>query len=77
MLVVEVNGVNAQPFEARFAGGAHVGGAALDCHDFARRITHNAEFRGDQHLIAPPLDGLADQLLVPAHAIHVGGVQQG
>jgi hypothetical protein len=76
VLVVEVNGVNAQSFEACFAGSAHVGGTALDGHDFARPITHHAEFGGNQHLVAPPLDGFADQLLIPAHAIHVGGIQQ-
>ena len=74
--VIEVDVVDAEPLEARLAGDRHVVGLAVDAAALAARAADVAELRGDEILVAPALDRLADQLLVDAGGIGVRGVEQ-
>src|SRR5712692_5547287 len=76
MLVVKINALYAQPLEACLATLAHVLRAAIDTHPTAVGAADVAELCGEDHLPASPLDGAADQLLVFAHAVYVGGVEK-
>jgi hypothetical protein len=78
MLVVEVDGLDAQPLQAGFAGLQHVVGPPVDaiCRARLRRLGL-AELGGEHDAVAPSLDGAADQRLVVAPAIHVGAVEMG
>jgi hypothetical protein len=53
VLVVDVDVVDAEPFQARLAGDRHVVGPAIDDAALAVGPAHVAEFGGDQHLVAP------------------------
>ena len=76
MLVIEIDHVDAEPLEARLAGGLHVGRAAVDAVG-AARLLRLAEL-GRQHDLGAPAAGqrLAEQGLVVAPAIHVGAVEE-
>ena len=56
---------------------AHIFGPAIDAKEGAIGCAHVAELGGDHELLPLALDGAADQFLVGAHAIHVGGVEEG
>ena len=76
VLVVEVDHVHAEPLQAGVAGGAHVFGPPIDAEELAGRVTDVAELRGQHDLAAPVANGLPDQRLVGAQAIHVRRVQE-
>ena len=75
VLIVEVDHVHPQPLEARVAGLGHVLGPSVDEVAAPGGILDLAELGGDEHLVAPAPDGLADQLLVLSPAVHVRGVE--
>jgi len=74
VLVVKIDHVDAEPLEALLAGADDIVRPALG--DLALAPAEIAEFGRQHHPAAPTLDGLADQLLVMAEAVHVGGVEQ-
>ena len=77
MLVVEIDGLDAEPLQAAFASRPYVFGLAADTtvHRI-REITDDAEFGRDLELMPMMLDSLADQDLVRVRAIHIGGVKK-
>src|SRR6266852_5780377 len=76
MLVVKINALYAQPLEACLATLAHVLRAAVDTHPTAVGAADVAELCGKDHLPASTADCAADQFLVFAHAVDVGGVEK-
>ena len=74
VLIIKIDHINAEPLEALLAGTDDVVGAALG--DLALASAEIAEFGRQHHLAAAGLDGLADQLLVMAEAVHVGRVEE-
>src|SRR5205814_7452529 len=77
VLVIKVDDLDAEPLQARLAGRADIIGIALDAEELAGGSADIAELGGEEHLVAAVADRLADQLLVPADAVHVGGVEEG
>ena len=78
MLVVQIDGVDAQAPETAFAGGAHVLRATVDpALGRVVRIAHDAELGGEHHPVALAPDRPADQGFVGVRAVHVRRVQQG
>jgi hypothetical protein len=72
--VVEIDVIGAEPAQAGFAGFNQMmaGGA-----DLVGTVAHlKCRFGGDQDRIAPPGDGLAQNLLGRAFGIHVGGIEE-
>jgi hypothetical protein len=68
--------IDAEPLETRLAGDRHVVGPAVDEAALAVRAAHVAELRGNQHLVTPAAEGLAQKLLVLAEPVGVRGVKQ-
>ena len=75
MLVVKVDHVHAETLEALVARARHVLRSAVDAGG-AVGLAHVAELRGEHHAVAPSAQRLAEQRLVVAPAIHVGGIQK-
>src|SRR5208283_2030694 len=75
MLVVEIDVIDTEALERCIAGGAHVFGSAVD-----RALAIGQDLVGklgrDNHAVAVFLERFADQLLVVAHAVNVGGVEE-
>jgi len=61
MLVIEVDGFNAEPSETRLAGGADVLGLATDAAPVRiGAIADDGELGGQEDLLAPSTDRVAD-----------------
>ena len=77
VLIVEVDGLNAQPPQAAFDRTAHIGRIAVyTALGGVGRIAHDAELGGQEYLVAPALDRPAHQHLVGVRTVDVGGVEQ-
>ncbi|MNF74851.1 hypothetical protein D3C84_568950 [compost metagenome] len=77
MLVVQVEGFDAEPLEGAVDRGADVFRASVDpSGGRVRRIADDAELACQKHLITLAGDGFADQFFVGVRAVHVGGVEQ-
>src|SRR5579872_6639450 len=76
VLVVKVDNLHSQPAKAGFACLADVSGATVDSQKAPTLIPHDTEFCGQHHWVAPSLDGAANQSLIIAAAVDVGGVEQ-
>ena len=77
MLVVEVDGVDAEALQAGLAAGAHVLGLAADpAPERVVGIADDAELGGDDDAVAPALDRLADEDLVGVRTVDVGRVEE-
>ena len=74
MLIIEIDDIDPKPLEARLAGLDNVGGTAVDAIG-AARPPGLAEFARDHDIVAPALQGPAEQFLVLAPAIHVRTVE--
>jgi len=77
VLVVKVDSLYAEPPQASLAGFAYIIGPSV--HAACRRIVriaNDAELGRDDDLIAPVLDGLADQILVGEWAVGVGSIEK-
>lgn len=72
MLVVELHAIRAQPRERRLEVGAH-----LLAELFPHRASVDAELRGDCDLVTNRGQSAADQLLVGAGGVPLGGVEEG
>jgi hypothetical protein len=68
--------VDAEPAEGMLAAGGDVLRAADDGAT-APRTAYQPELAGQHHLVAAGLQGPADELLVLAFGVAVGGVQEG
>ncbi len=77
MLVVEIDGVDAETLQAGLAGLANVFRFAVEA-PLVRifGIAHDAEFGGDHELIASAFDGASDQFFIDEGAVDVGGVEE-
>ena len=75
MDVVEIDHVDAEPLQARLAGDRHVVGLAVGAAALAARTADVAELGGDDQAVAASGDRARDQLLVPAGAIGIRGVE--
>ena len=76
VLVVDVDGVDAEPLQRRVARLAHVLRPAVDAEERAVLGADVAELRGEHHLVAAIANGPADQTLVGERAVDVGRVQE-
>src|SRR5713101_5504419 len=77
MLVVEIDGLNAESLEAPIARGTDVLRFAADAANIWIGFAANdAEFRSDEILVALSAGSAADQLFVVAVPIHVRGVEE-
>ena len=77
VLIVEVDGVDAEPLQRSVAGLAHVLRPAVDAERLAVGVAHEPELRGHDDLRAPVADRLADEAFVGVRPVDVGGVEQG
>ncbi len=77
MLVIEIDGLDAQAPQAGFAGLAHIVGLAVHAAD-ARivGIAHDAELCGQHDLVALAFDGAADEFFILVRAVDVGRVEK-
>jgi hypothetical protein len=76
VLVVEVDDVDLQAAEAGLGAGPHVLRPAVDDPATVRRVRER-ELGGQLNLVAAPGQRLADQFLVVAGAVDVGGIEEG
>src|SRR6516165_7361723 len=74
VLVIEIDGLDTEPLQARLASLRYIGGAAVDAVG-AAGAPRLAELAGDHDSVAPALDRPAEQLLVLPPAIHVRAVE--
>ena len=75
MLIIKIDNIDTEPLEARVAGREHVFRPAVG--DFAVAAPAEiAEFGRQHDPVAAAFDRLAEQPLVVAVAIHVGGVEK-
>jgi hypothetical protein len=75
VLIVQIDDVHPEPLEARITRLDDVLGPAVDGRAPLGR-PHLAELGGEHHLLAPPANGPAEQLLVVAEAVHVRGIEE-
>jgi hypothetical protein len=78
MLVIEVDIIDVEPPQARFAGAADI--IRFSVNISRRHVLEVAlitEFRREDDFVAAPFNGFADQFFVFERAVHVGGVEQG
>ena len=76
VLLVEVDGLDAEAAQARLTRLAHVLGAAVDARRAAVGVGHEPELGREHDLVAAVADGAAHELLVVPGAVDVGGVEQ-
>jgi hypothetical protein len=76
MLVIEVDDINPQPFQAFVAALAHIVRLSVDPQKLAVGSPHVAEFGSDNNIVALALDGLAEELLIGSHPIHIGRIEK-
>lgn len=77
VLVVKVDRVNAEAFQAGLAGSAHVLRlAAHTAHMGIEAIAHNSEFRGQKYPFAEATNGLAHKQFVVSIAVDIGRVEK-
>src|SRR5437867_7773155 len=74
VLIIEIDDLDPEPFQARLAGLGEVSGAAVDPVG-AARPTRLAEFAGEHDAVAATFECTTEQLLVLAPAIHVRAVE--
>ena len=77
VLIVEVDGLDLEALQARLAAAADVVGPAVDPEEAPVGTAHVAELGRQHDLVAPAREGPAHELLVPADAVHVGGIEEG
>ena len=75
VLIVEVDGLHAEPAQARVARARHVLGAAVHART-AVGVPHLTELGGEHRLPSPALDRPADEVFVVAPAVQIGGVEE-
>lgn len=73
VLIVEVDHVDAEAPKAGLAGALDVFGAAVNVH--ARFVPDLTEFRCQKDVVAAPLYGLAEKLLIGTGGIGVRGIE--
>ena len=76
VLVIEVDRLDPQSLEARFARRAHVIGLAADPEERAVVTPHQRKFGRQEYLVAAAGDCLADQFLIDERPVHVGCVEE-
>ena len=76
VLIVEVDRVDSEPFQAGLAGAPDVGGAPVDEVAGAVRAPHLAELGGENDAMPAAGERPPDELLVVPPPVHVGGVQE-
>ncbi|MNI29551.1 hypothetical protein D3C73_833710 [compost metagenome] len=77
VLVIQVEGVHAQAFQAAVDGLANVFRPTVDAPGSGvRRVADDTELAGQEHLVALAGNGLADQLFIGVRAVHIGGIEQ-
>ena len=78
MLVIQVDGFNAEALQAGIARCAHIFGPAVDA---ARGrigfVANDSEFRGEKNLGAQCANGHTDQYFIVAVAIDIRGIEKG
>ena len=78
MLIIQVDGLDAEPAQAAFARRADIGGfAAHPTHGRVGGVAHDAELGRQEGLVSPSLDGSAHQFLIEVWPVHVRRIQQG
>jgi len=77
MLIVKVDDIDAEPLQARLAGLAYIGRVTSDAEHRALGAARPSEFRRQHDFVAAAADRPADQVLVAADAVHVGGIKHG
>src|SRR5215218_8962358 len=77
VLVVEVDVVGAEPLERAFDRGLHIVCAAVDDAGAAAGVGDETELGRHDDVVAPALDGLADNFLAVEGAVDLGGVDVG
>src|SRR6476646_7899123 len=76
MDIVEINHIDPHALEAGFAGDRDIVRPAIDAAALAIGAADVAEFRGNEILIAPAFDRLANELFVYAGGVSVGCIKQ-
>jgi hypothetical protein len=76
VLIVEVDVIDAEALQRRVARAAHVVGVPVHHAEAAFGPALVPELGREDHLVAPARDGLADEELVGAEAVDVGGVEE-
>ena len=77
VLVVKIDHFHAQPLQAGIAALAHVIRLAAHADPATFRRAQVPKLSGQHHSVAPIANGAADKLLVVAHAVGVGGIEEG
>src|SRR5947208_8298447 len=78
MLIIEIDAVNAEPAQARFACLLHVLGFAVNAAKTWRiRVAQDSELRRDDNSMAFAANSASEQLLIGVRTINVGGIEEG
>jgi hypothetical protein len=76
MLIEEIDGLDAQPFERRVGHLFDVLGPAIQVHGAFAGPDLTAELRGDDDLALERLERFADELLVRERAVDLGRIEE-
>src|SRR5258708_6129551 len=77
VLVVEVDVLDAQPFQTSLAGSLHIVWLAVDAAGIGiAGIADNSELCGQHDLIALALDRASDEFFILVWPVNVGGVEE-
>jgi hypothetical protein len=77
VLIIEVDHLDSEPFQARFTSRAHVLGLTTDAaHMRTGGIADNRKFRCQEYLVAAAANRIADQNLVVAVPVNIGCIQE-
>ena len=78
MLVIQIDGIDAQPPQTGFTARANILRPTIDAAPgWIIGVTHDAEFSGQERSIPLALERSADQLLMSKRPIDIGGIEQG
>ena len=76
MQIIEVDGFDPEAPQTRLAGGLGIVGPAVDAEKPPVGTANVAELAREDHAIAAPSDGAANQFFVASEPVDVGGVDQ-
>ena len=78
MLIVEIDHIDAEPFQAGLARRAHIRSASVDAtHVGVGLAAKDAKFRGQKNFIAQTTNRSANQNFVVAVPVNIRGIKEG
>jgi len=76
VLIVEIDLLDAQPPQARFAGLLHVFRTSIHAQKLALGRTDISELRGQHHFMLASVNRTPQQLFISADPVHIGRIHE-